>query len=133
MRTTGILIPTRNNYTKGKVMAIENLLAETIEAIKESGHTPRDIKFIGSEKTGHSCTWDQFVVLADKDYELRTGGQSVAHDLIIVFADGSKVWREYLEGEQWVYSKPVRLVATRKEIKQLFTVRADYQSLSEIN
>ena len=114
-------------------MATINLLIETIEAIKESGHSPRDIEFIGSEKTGHSCTWDQFVVLADKDYELATGGQSVAHDLIVVFAGGAKMWRDYLEGETWVYSKPVRLVAVRKEIKQLFTVRADYQSLSEIN
>jgi len=37
-----------------------NLLEETKEAIKGSGHKVKDILFIGSEETGHNCTWKEF-------------------------------------------------------------------------
>lgn len=42
-----------------------NLLAETREAIADSGHTPEDIVFIGSLDSGHRCTWDEFIKLTD--------------------------------------------------------------------
>lgn len=46
-----------------------NLLEETLEAITESGHLPADIVFIGSLETGHRCTWPEFEVLANIEYE----------------------------------------------------------------
>ena len=42
-----------------------NLLAETINAIHGSGHYIKDIVFIGSEQSGHRCTWKRFKELAD--------------------------------------------------------------------
>jgi hypothetical protein len=46
-----------------------NLKHETIKGILMSGHTPDQIIFIGSEKTGHRCTWGEFLVLADREYD----------------------------------------------------------------
>ena len=84
-----------------------NLLKETQAAIKSSGHRPKDIIFIGSEETGHQCTWEEFQVLADQEYDAGYGAQEVARDLVIVFSDGSKMWRhEYDGSENWEYSKP---------------------------
>lgn len=52
-----------------------NLLIETKDAIKRSGHNLNQIMFIGSLKTGHSCTWKEFKKLADVDYDNDFGGQ----------------------------------------------------------
>ena len=68
-----------------------NLLAETLVAIKSSGHTQKDIIFIGSEETGHQCTFKEFKVLADEEYDPSFGSAEVCTDLIIVFSDGSKM------------------------------------------
>ena len=78
-----------------------NLLSETIKDIESSGHTTDDIVFIGSEKSGHSCTWEQFVSLADREYDSGFGSSEVATDLIIVFSDGSKMWRGEYDGSEW--------------------------------
>ena len=87
-----------------------NLLQETIDDIKHSGHKPEDIAFIGSEDSWHSCTWDEFTKLADRDYDNGYGAQKVASDLIIVFSDGTKMWRyEYDGSENWDYSSPFKM------------------------
>jgi hypothetical protein len=78
-----------------------NLLQETKEAITESGHTPANILFIGSETTGHSCTWEEFCLLADVEYNEGYGPPSVARDLIIVFHDGQKLLRAQFEDTEW--------------------------------
>ena len=38
-----------------------NLLEETQDAIIDSGHTAKDIIFIGSKSSGHTCTWGSLV------------------------------------------------------------------------
>jgi len=86
-----------------------NLLQETIDDINLSGHTPNDIVFIGSQDSGHSCTWEEFQVLADKEYDSGFGAQKVANDLIIAFNDGSTMWRDEYDGsEKWEYSLPFK-------------------------
>ncbi len=52
-----------------------NFLQETICDIKKSGYTVNDIMFIGSPQTGHSCTWDEFTILANKEYNSGFGAQ----------------------------------------------------------
>ena len=52
----------------------ENLLKETKEAIRASGHRIGDIVFIGSEDSGHECSWGEFEFLADKEYDSGYGG-----------------------------------------------------------
>ncbi|MFA6066909.1 MAG: hypothetical protein WC707_07035 [Candidatus Babeliaceae bacterium] len=97
-----------------------NLLEETKEAIKDSGHKIKDIIFIGSEETGHQCTWNEFLKIADIQYDSGFGGQEIAEDLIIVFSDGSKMWRgEYDGSEWWNYSTPFKMPKEKLSIKKL--------------
>lgn len=96
-----------------------NLLEETIKDIKESGHTPEDIVFIGSEKSGYCCEWEDFKAIANIDYPCSNGGHEIAGDLVIVFRDGSKMWRDYHESngfEHWSYSKPFKMPEKKKQL-----------------
>ena len=77
------------------------LLEETTAKIYESGHVIEDIIFIGSEESGHSCSWDEFKVMASKGYDNSYGIAEVAIDLIIVFSDGQKMWRDEYDGSEW--------------------------------
>lgn len=45
-----------------------NLLEETLAALEENGKTPDDIMFIGDEDGEYGCTWEEFKVLANKEY-----------------------------------------------------------------
>ena len=91
-------------------MAKINLLAETIAAIKSAGKTTADVVFIGSRDTAFSCTWEQFEKAGNFVYENLAFGQSVAVDLVIVFADGASLTRGDIAGlEKWV----VELIPTR--------------------
>ena len=82
--------------------------------------TPEQIIYIGSEQSGHQCTWVEFQVLADVEYDDGYGAQEVASDLIIVFSDGSKMLRREYDGlEWWEYSAPFKAPAEAKPIKGL--------------
>ena len=113
-----------------------NLLQETREAIASSGHTEADTVFIGSEQTGHQCTWDEFVKIADVEYNSGHGAAEVAQDLVVVFADGQKLWRgEYDGSEWWEHSRPFERPAVALPINRL-VVPADmvgWKDVGEIN
>ena len=112
------------------------LLKETLEAIEGSGHKVDDIIFIGSEETGHSCTWEEFGKLADKEYDRGFGASEVAQDLIIVFSDNAKMWRgEYDGSEWWEYSTPFKMPDKKKSISGLFATddQVGWMDLAEIN
>lgn len=111
-----------------------NFLEETKDDIKASGHKIEDIIFIGSEESGHSCTWEEFEKLADVQYDSGFGGQEVATDLIIVFSDGAKMWRgEYDGSEWWNYSKPFVMPVNQKVVKRFVSERSSWGSLEELN
>ena len=98
---------------------MDNLLKQTLEAIRESGHIINDIDFIGSED-GYECDWDTFKKLADQEYDSGFGSANVATDLIIVFRDGQKMWRgEYDGSEWWEYSTPFTRPKNPKPLKRL--------------
>ena len=100
---------------------MSNLLAETRSAIKASGHMTDDIVFIGSEPDGYECTWDEFCVLANQEYDEGFGAQEVAKDLVMVFRDGAKMWRhEYDGSENWEFSTPFKRPTKATPIKFLF-------------
>ena len=110
-----------------------NLLEETKECIAEAGKTPEDIKFIGSTNSGYSCTWQEYVVLADVDYDDGFGGQEVATDLKVIFTDGTYMERgEYDGSEWWIFNKPQTIPTERKEIHTLIT-GSNWESLEEIH
>jgi hypothetical protein len=99
---------------------MSNLLTETKYDIKASGHTPDQIIFIGSEDDGYSCTWQQFKELSNQEYDSGFGAAEVAIDLVIVFDDGSKMWREEYDGsENWSYSSPFVMPEKKLPIKRL--------------
>lgn len=109
-----------------------NLLKETEADIARSGHTPEDIVFIGSEESGHSCTWAEFEAMANREYDSGFGSPEVATDLTIVFKDGQKMWRaEYDGSEWWEFSKPFVQPAEKKPITGLFGNL--WQTLASIN
>ena len=110
-----------------------NLLKDTKEFIEKLGYTPEDIIFIGSEQSGHSCSWDEYLLIANIDYESGFGPQKIAHDLIIVFSDKSNLWRnEYDGSECWEYSATFKMP---KKLKKLVAVTNNdmWQSLEEIH
>ena len=112
-----------------------NLLKETIEDIKAAGKTPEQIAFIGSRESGHECTWAEFQLLADFEYDSGFGAQEVATDLIIVFDDGATMWRrEYDGSESWEYSRPFERPKEKHPIRRLY-VRSDqcgWETLADV-
>lgn len=109
-----------------------NLLQETIKAIKDSGHTPEQIIFIGSEESGHHCTWEEFQELADIEYGDGFDAQMVPLDLIIVFDGGATMWRSEFNGSEiWDYSRPFVFPSSLKPITRLAGPFCFY--LEEIN
>ena len=113
-----------------------NFLQETCEDITRSGHTPDQIVFIGSEASGHQCTWEEFQLLANIEYDDGFGAQEIAIDLIIVFKDGAKMWRHGYDGSEcWRYSKPFKLPHTKKPIQRLRVSNegVGWCSLAELN
>lgn len=98
-----------------------NLLEETKRDIEDAGYKTENIVFIGSQETGHQCTWNEFCVLADKEYGDGFGSQNVASDLIIVFDDGAFMRRaEYDGAEWWEFKRPFVPPKEKKKIKTLF-------------
>lgn len=78
-----------------------NLLHETIYIITTHRLAVDDIIFIGSEETGHQCSWEDFFQLANFNYDEGYGSQHIASDLSIVFADGTRMVREEYDGSEW--------------------------------
>ena len=83
-----------------------NLLSETLEDIKGSGHAPEDISFIGSKDGNYQCTWDEYKAISNIDYDAESREQEVASDLIIIFSDVIMSRHEYDGSECW-YFQPV--------------------------
>lgn len=111
-----------------------NLLEETVEDLRWCGHATSDIIFIGSSSSGHSCTWDQFEKLADKEYDAGHGRQEVAVDLVIVFRGGSRLQRKEYDGaEQWCYLPMDLPPDLGKPIRGLISEDRGWRSLEEIN
>ncbi len=114
-----------------------SLLKETIEDIAQYGHTIEQIVFIGSRKSGHQCTWSEFVALAGHEYHGGYGAQEVASDLEIVFSDGSTMTRGEYDGlEWWTYSVPFTQPGQSHKIEVLFApMRGEvgWRSLADLN
>ena len=112
-----------------------NLLKETVDELEHYNLNQKYIVFIWSAESGHSCTWEEFKLLADQEYDSGYGGQEVASDLIIAFLDGSIMWRhEYDGSECWEYKPKFRQPKKTHKIKSLFCNEyGNWQDLREIN
>jgi hypothetical protein len=84
-----------------------NFLKETTEDITNANLKTEDIVFIGCQRTGHSCTWGQFKVLANFHYDAGYGCNEIDLGLIIVFKNGAIMRRyEYDGSECWDVYQP---------------------------
>lgn len=77
---------------------MKNLLNETIDILVWNNHHPRDVRFVSTSNA--SCTWEEFVKLADREYDNGYGGTEVAEDLVVV---GKNWWleRHEYDGSEW--------------------------------
>ena len=96
---------------------MQNLLKETIEDLKYYNKTLDDVLWIGTRD--YKITKEQFIELADFEYEDGFGSQKVATDLVIVLEDMYFTRAEYDGSEWWEpHSFPKEPTET-KEIKGL--------------
>lgn len=111
-----------------------NLLEETREIIAREGRTAEDVVFIGSRDSGHSCTWSEFELIADREYDDDYGGAEVAIDLEVVFSDGATLLREEYDGsEWWCLHEPFVMPEKKLPMTSVFVDRSLGDTLDEIN
>lgn len=111
---------------------MRNLLEETYDVMSNCGLYKKDIVFIGSLETGHQCSWEEFEILADKEYNAGYGAQDVATDLVIVFKDKEYLSRQEYDGREWWELNTIpQLPLTPKPIKNLFG--GYWKTLKDIN
>ena len=97
-----------------------NLLEETVECIEDSGFSIEDIVFIGSKCGQYRCSWDEFILIADFEYDESYGRQVVASDLVVSFVGGSVIKRwEYDGSEGWECDHKAKEWKITKNIKSL--------------
>lgn len=110
-----------------------NLLTETLEAMQDAHKTHNDIVYIGSLRSGHRCTWQEYEVIANRNYDAGYGCHEVALDLVIVFGDGSWLERfEYDGSEDWRFKSTMQCPDFELPMKTVFCL--NYETyLSEIN
>ncbi len=95
------------NFLKETRKALDNRLVDIIE-------------FIGSSDGQYECTWEEFVELADFEYDDGYGSSEIPGDFIIVLEDGATLTRwEYDGSEGWELRKPVVAVLNPKKIVNL--------------
>jgi hypothetical protein len=101
-----------------------NLLAETIEVLKRHDKTQSDVVWCGNEEFGF-FHWEDFVGIANIEYDSGFGSSKVADDLLIVGKDFWLTRHEYDGSESWdfhtypkkssVYNKPTALTIGQAE------------------
>ena len=74
---------------------MKNLLEETLECVRSSGHTADDIDWIGTFE--YTVDLDALDVEYDDDF----GCVEIAEDLCVFFDDGSRLVRREYDGSEW--------------------------------
>ena len=111
-----------------------NLLQETKNDILRSGHTIADIKFIGSADEEYACTWAEFEVLADVEYDSGYGSAEIAGDLVVRFTDGSHMRRYEYDGlDRWEFDLPVRRRIWRASKRIRILKHGMWESVADMN
>lgn len=90
-----------------------NLLNETKEQLSHYGKNLKDIVWVGSEE--NYFTVEEFINVANTDYDSGYGAQEVARNLIIVGKDFWLERQEYAGSEAWSY----RTAPTKPENKMI--------------
>lgn len=92
------------NVKKGEKMI--NLIEETIQDIKEMGHSESDVRWVGSYDGVFGMSWEDFKSKFSRTtYDDGFGSQEIASDLVIVGDDWWLEREEYDGAEKWAYKK----------------------------
>lgn len=77
-----------------------NLKDETLEILNEYDKTWDDVEWIGSVSRNLTIDKNQFLILADREYNNGYGGNEVSLDLVVV---GKDFWleRHEYDGSEW--------------------------------
>ena len=103
-------------------MRTENLLTATLQELAQATLTPADITFIGAA-TGECCSWEDFMLLADRAYDCGWGPTQVATDLVIRFRSGAWLERwEYDGSEGWSFKTPWTPPAHPLPLRAVFVI-----------
>lgn len=98
-----------------------NFLQETLEILTANGKTPADVSWVGEEDDRYCISWEQFMAIADFDYNNVEGGSDIATDIVVV---GHDWWleRHDAEGAEWWEYKT--LPRPKQEAKPFANLRA---------
>ena len=94
-----------------------NLLYETIEILADNGKALPDIIAIGN--SDYSMTLEEFIELANVEYDESYGAQEVADDLYLVGEDFWLERHEYDGAEGWDFKQMPTIATDGKKIKYL--------------
>ena len=113
-----------------------NLLEETLEVLAKFGKTPKDVRWVGSADGEFAITWDEFVKIADVEYNDGFGAQEVAEDLVVVGDDWWLERREYDGSEWWEFKTLPKKKKNAKKFDKVLATQAGkvgWVKLKEIN
>lgn len=99
---------------------MQNLKTETLDELTKNGKKPSDVKWCGSR--GHfQFSFDDFLKIADIEYDSGYGGNEIARDLVIV---GENWWLERGEydGSEWWEFKTLPLKPDRYVVPESLCV-----------
>ena len=94
-----------------------NFLKETETKIFASGHSIKDVMFIGTEDGKFRIAWWKFVEMANFDYDSGFGIQEIP-SLIVYFKDNTYMFRNEYDGSEWWEYK----------VNKIFKESDDYKS-----
>ena len=101
-----------------------NFKEETIEKLKYLRKDKKDIVFIGTSNGKSGCSYDDFLEMSDYEYDNGYGGAEVLDNLVIVFKDGTYLYRnEYDGSEWWDYANKITFDLKYKKLNTLFNER----------
>jgi len=99
-----------------------NLLDETLSFLQRHGLTEEDVCWVGDGV--NYCSWNDFVGIANVEYDAGYGIQEIEEDLIVVGKDWWLERHEYDGSEWWEFKK-----LPEKPKKEPSTFRIMYRKL----
>jgi hypothetical protein len=83
-----------------------NLLQETRLALTEQGKAPADVRWVGqTREAGSSASWEEFVAIADFDYDAEFYDPIIAADLVVVGDDWWLAREDFCGLEWWAFKE----------------------------
>ncbi len=94
---------------------MDNLKQETLNMLEANLIVPERVRWVGSRDGQFAISWEQFLEIADFNYDDGYGAQEIATDLVVV-GDGWWLERHEYDGSEWweFKSLPIRKEKARE-------------------